>query len=191
MPYDPSAPIPEQVVQSFAASLRNLRTDYLDGLVLHSPFASTQDTLQAWRAMESLVESGGVRQLGISNCYHLDQLRELCRSARIRPAVLQNRFYADTGYDVTLRAYCASEAIVYQSFWTLTANPHILEDPTIQSIALRHACEPPQILFRYLMESGVVPLTGTQSRQHMRDDLKAFAFELTEGERREIDALLG
>ncbi|HEX4049704.1 MAG TPA: aldo/keto reductase [Steroidobacteraceae bacterium] len=190
IPYDPSAPISEQVVQSFGASLRNLRTDYLDGLILHSPFANSEHTLQAWRAMESLVESGSVRQLGISNCYQLHQLRELCRAARIRPAVLQNRFYADTGYDVKLRAYCADEGIVYQSFWTLSANPQILQDPAIKSAALRHRREPPQILFRYLIESGVVPLTGTRSPRHMREDLTVFEFGLTEDERRDIDALL-
>jgi len=191
IPYDPSEPLPEQVTQSFAVSLTNLRTDYLDGLVLHSPLATSRDTLQAWRAMESLVERGRVRQLGISNCYRLEQLRELCRSARIKPAVLQNRFYADTGYDLELRAFCASERIIYQSFWTLTANPKVLGDPAITSIASRHVRRPPQILFRYLIESGVVPLTGTRSRTHMREDLQIFKFELSADERRAIDALLG
>lgn len=190
IPYEPSAPLPEQVAQSFAASLRNLRTNYLDGLILHSPFASSPVTLQAWRAMESLVERGGVRQLGISNCYQLEQLRELCRGARIQPAVLQNRFYADTGYDVELRSYCAGEGIIYQSFWTLTANPQLLDAPAVRSAARQHACEPPQILFRYLMESGVVPLTGTRSRQHMRDDLQVLEWELTPAEHHAIDGLL-
>lgn len=187
IPYEPSAPIPEQVLQSFAASLRNLRTDYLDGLILHSPFASSRLTVQAWRAMESLVDRGGTRQLGISNCYHLEQLQQLCRSARIKPAVLQNRFYADTGYDVGLRDYCAGEGIIYESFWTLTANPQLLKAPAVRSAARKHACEPPQILFRYLMESGVIPLTGTRSRQHMHEDLKVLELELTPDEHRAID----
>src|ERR1700680_635006 len=55
IPYDPSAPLPMQVAQSFAASLRNLQTPYLDCLVLHSPFANAKQTLAAWRAMEALV----------------------------------------------------------------------------------------------------------------------------------------
>lgn len=191
IPYDPSAPLAEQVAQSFAASLSNLRTDYLDGLVLHSPLVTGHETLEAWRAMESLVERGGVRQLGISNCYRLEQLQALHRAARIKPAVLQNRFYAATGYDLELRAFCATEHIIYQSFWTLTANAHILDHPTMTSIAARHHRRAPQILFRYLVGSGVVPLTGTRSRTHMQEDLQIFAFELSASERRAIDALLG
>jgi diketogulonate reductase-like aldo/keto reductase len=190
IPYDASAPIAEQVAQSFAASLSNLRTDYLDALVLHSPLATSRETLEAWRAMESLVERGGVRQLGISNCYRLDQLQALHRSARIKPAVLQNRFYAETGYDRELRAFCTSEHLIYQSFWTLTANRRILEDPAMTGIASRHECRPPQILFRYLVESGVAPLTGTRSRTHMREDLQIFHLELSEAERRTMHALL-
>jgi diketogulonate reductase-like aldo/keto reductase len=190
IPYDPSAPLPEQVMQSFAASLGNLRTDYLDGLVLHSPLATSRETLEAWRVMESLVERGSVRQLGISNCYRLEQLQALHRSARIKPAVLQNRFYAETGYDRELRTFCTSEQVIYQSFWTLTANRQVLEDPVMAAIASSHEQRPPQILFRYLVESGVVPLTGTRSRTHMREDLQIFGFELSADERRTIDALL-
>jgi diketogulonate reductase-like aldo/keto reductase len=67
VPYDPKASLSQQVIQSFETSLRNLRTDYLDGLVLHSPYPNNRDTLQAWRAMERLYDQGVVRQLGVSN----------------------------------------------------------------------------------------------------------------------------
>src|ERR1700726_4946828 len=68
IPYDPSAPLPEQVAQSFAASLRNLRTDYLDSLVLHSPLPNAQRTMTVWRGRGTLPGVGGVRETGISNC---------------------------------------------------------------------------------------------------------------------------
>jgi len=92
VPYDPKAPLAEQVRQSVAASLRNLGTDYLDCLVLHSPLPSATQTLEVWRTMESMVDIREVRQLGISNCYGLDELEALFDSARCKPAVLQNRF---------------------------------------------------------------------------------------------------
>jgi diketogulonate reductase-like aldo/keto reductase len=190
IPYDPKAPPPEQVAQSVAASLQNLKTTYLDCLVLHSPLASTKQTLELWRAMESFVVDGSVRQLGISNCYTLDDLEALYGSARAKPTVVQNRLYADTGYDREIRAFCREQRITYQSFWTLTANPHILAHATILSLASKYGRTPAQILFRYLTQSGVVPLTGTRSEAHMREDLSVFEFDLAQPEREAVDALL-
>jgi diketogulonate reductase-like aldo/keto reductase len=191
IPYDPAATLPEQVQQSCAASLRNLRTDYLDALLMHSPLPTLGQTLEAWGAMESLVDAGIVRQLGISNCYQLELLEELHRVARIKPAVLQNRFHADTDYDKDLRACCSQAGIIYQSFWTLTANRHLLESRRLRQAAANHGCEPPQVLFRYLTQRGVVPLTGTRSPEHMRQDLAIFDFELAHEELQAVDALLG
>jgi diketogulonate reductase-like aldo/keto reductase len=191
IPYDRNAPLSEQVAQSFAASLRNLQTDYLDSLLLHSPLASATQTMKVWRAMESLVDSGGVRQLGISNCYSLDQLDTLYDSARVKPAVVQNRFHAESGYDRDIRAFCRRQRITYQSFWTLTANALVLEHDTITMLASIYRRTPVQILFRYLTQTDVVPLTGTRSEAHMREDLAIFEFELTDRERDAVDAIFG
>ena len=190
VPYDPNAPLPEQVAQSFAASLRNLQTAYLDCLVLHSPLASPAQTLEVWRAMESLVSGGGIRQLGISNCYGLEQLKALHESARIKPSVVQNRLYAETRYDREIRAFCTSRRIIYQSFWTLTANPHVLGEGAVAGLASKYGRTPAQILFRYLTQRDVVPLTGTRSEAHMREDLAIFEFELENRELEAMDALL-
>ena len=190
IPYDPAAPLPQQVHQSFAVSLRNLRTNYLDCLILHSPLASPRQTQEVWRAMESLAIGGDVRRLGISNCYSLEQLKALFDSARIKPAVVQNRLYADTGYDREIRTYCKKQRIIYQSFWTLTANPHVLVHATIAGLAKKYRRTPAQIFFRYLTQGGVVPLTGTRSEAHIREDLAIFDFELTDPERETVDKLL-
>jgi diketogulonate reductase-like aldo/keto reductase len=190
VPYDPSAPPPEQVAQSFAASLRNLQTLYLDCLVLHSPLASPAQTLAVWRAMESLVPGGGVRQLGISNCYELEQFKALYDSAHVKPSVVQNRLYAETGYDREIRAFCRSRRIIYQSFWTLTANPHVLKHGTVAALASKYGRTPEQVLFRHLTQRDVVPLTGTRSAAHMREDLAIFEFELEDRELDAMDAIL-
>jgi diketogulonate reductase-like aldo/keto reductase len=190
IPYDPRAALAEQVQQSCRASLANLQTDYIDALLLHSMLPSMGQTLEAWRAMESLVAQGTVRQLGISNCYGLSLLEQLEEAARVKPAVLQNRFYADTGYDGEIRSFCRSRGIIYQSFWTLTANPHLLASPTLTRLAAQRSWEPAQVLFRYLVQRDVVPLTGTRSERHMRQDLAIFELELTAEECRAVDALL-
>jgi diketogulonate reductase-like aldo/keto reductase len=188
IPYDPTAPLPAQVAQSFAASLRNLQTDYLDCLVLHSPMDSAARTLEVWRAMESLVAAGGVRQLGISNC-ELAELRDLHHSARIKPAVVQNRFYAETGYDREIRAFCRNQQIRYQSFWTLSANPKVLAHATVTGLASNYGRTAAQILFRYLTQIDVSPLIGTRSAAHMREDLAIFEFTLADSECAAVDKL--
>ena len=190
IPYDSMAPLPQQVAQSVAASLKNLQTDYLDCVLLHSPMPTATQDLAVWRALETLVDTGLVRQLGISNCYRLDLLEALFNASRIKPTVLQNRFYAETDYDVPLREFCRKHGITYQSFWTLSANPHLLADETLRLLSLKYQRSPAQLLFRYLTQSGVVPLTGTRSEAHMREDLDIFAFELTDTELRAITTLL-
>lgn len=182
VPYDSNASLSEQVAQSFQASLKNLQTDYLDCLVLHSPLANPQRTMEVWQAMEQIFHSGGVKQLGISNCYDPLQFKLLHQNATIKPAVIQNRFYAQTGYDRAIRAFCREHRIIYQSFWTLSANPNVLADATLHTLAEKYRRSNAQIFFRYLSHIGIIPLTGTTSESHMREDLAIFDFELTADE---------
>lgn len=191
IPYDPRATLAVQVAQSFAVSQENLKTTYVDCLVLHSPLADDAETLVTWRALESIAEQGGARTLGISNCYSLDELQTLYRAARVKPAVVQNRLYKESGYDVEIRAFCRAQGIVYQSFWTLTANRDLLASAEIRTIASRHLRTPAQIFFRYLTQQDVVPLTGTTSVEHMLEDLAIFEFTLTDDEQAAVTALLG
>jgi len=190
VPYDARAPLAQQIEQSFAVSQKELRTDYLDALILHSPMPGAAQTLEAWKAMENLVDGGGVRQLGISNCYDPALLRNVYEAARVKPAIVQNRFYADSGYDVALRRFCRERGVIYQSFWTLTANPQLLAHRSLKALAEHHRRTPAQVLFRYLTQEGVVPLTGTRSTAHMDEDLAIFGFVLEAQERARIDALL-
>jgi len=190
VPYDSKASLSEQVAQSLQASLQNLRTEYLDCLVLHSPCEGDKSMKTVWCAMETLVDQGSVRQIGISNCYDLSYFQWLYSWARIKPAVLQNRFYDKTGFDRELRAFCRRHQIVYQSFWTLTANPHLLAHNTVKALASKYGRTTAHIFFRYLTQEDIVPLTGTQSEIHMRADLDIFNFELTAMERATVAALL-
>ena len=190
VPYDPNASLSEQVTQSFQTSLKNLQTTYLDCLVLHSPLANPQQTMEVWQAMEGIFHSGGVKQLGISNCYDLQQFELLYRNATIKPAVIQNRFHAQTGYDRAIRDFCREHRIIYQSFWTLTANPDVLAHATLQTLAAKYRRSAAQVFFHYLSQIGIIPLTGTTSESHMREDLAIFDFELTADECDAVEMLL-
>ena len=190
VPYDENSPIELQVSQSFEASIKNLQTEYVDSLVLHSPMAPHTLLMKVWNAMENIQKTGGARQLGISNCYHTEVIRSLYADANVKPAVLQNRFYQETGYDANLRHWCTHHGVIYQSFWTLTANPHVLASNAVRTIAQKHKKTEAQIFFRYLSHSGIVPLTGTTSEQHMKEDLSIFEFELSSEDLKNMSLLL-
>jgi len=186
IPYNPNDPLEIQVAYSFQASKHNLGTDYVDSLVLHSPLFPYVNLIKVWSAMEAIYHSDGARQLGISNCYDLELLQRLYEDADVKPSVVQNRFYAESGYDIKLRQWCNEQGIIYQSFWSLTANPHILGSKAVVDLAQKYDKTQAQILYRYLNQMRIVPLIGSTSQQHMKEDLEIFSFELTADEMMEI-----
>ena len=190
LPYDKNSPMESQVVQSFETSKKNLQTHYVDSLILHSPVAPHALMMKVWDAMETIQKTGGARQLGISNCYDTEVMRQLYADASVKPAVVQNRFYQETQYDADLRHWCSDHGVIYQSFWTLTANPHVLVSNIVRTIAQKYKKTEVQIFFRYLSQSGIVPLTGTSSEQHMREDLSIFDFELSSDDLKNVSHLL-
>ena len=80
---------------------------------------------------------------------------------------------------------------MYQGFSLLTANPSVLQDPRVIAIAKRVGAGTPQVIFRFAMQAGMVPLTGTTSLEHMKQDLKVYDFELTTDEVRLIESIEG
>jgi diketogulonate reductase-like aldo/keto reductase len=191
LPYDPAAPVGAQVEQSFASSLAHLGTDVIDSFVLHGP--TQRDGLgaadwEAWRAMEAIHQTGKARLLGISNV-SLDQLRLLCDGARVRPRFVQNRCYASRGWDRAVRDYCRANGICYQGFSLLTANTAVLGHPEIDRIARRYGVTHAQVIFRFALDIGMLPLTGTTSADHMRADLAAFGLRLQPAEVARIEEL--
>ena len=190
-PYDASADLSTQVRQSFADSLHHLVTDYLDSYVLHAPYSRRglgKADWQVWSAMEELYLAGKTKMIGISNV-GAGQLSELCAQAKVKPMVVQNRCFAALGWDKEIREICRLQGIVYQGFSLLTANSEVLVDPVIQSIARRLNSGPAQIIFRFAMQIGMLPLTGTTNPQHMKLDLQAEQLALTDAEIQQIERI--
>jgi len=191
LPYDPDASISVQVAQSFASSCDHLKTDTIDSYVLHGPTGSvglTEADWEAWRAMETIHDSGRVRLLGVSNI-SLEQLKKLCGGARVRPAFVQNRCYAARRWDSDIRSFCADNDVTYQGFSLLTGNRELLRRPELVRIAERYERSVSQIVFRFGLDVGMMVLTGTTSPEHMRADLDVFGFQLEPGEVEQIENL--
>jgi len=189
IPYDINTSLTEQVKQSLAVSKKNLQTDYIDSLVLHSPLNTWAELSEVWNAFEGFVSNGDVRQLGISNCYDLEVFTQLFEQSSVKPSVIQNRFYSDTKYDLNLRRFCQDKGVIYQSFWTLSANPDILASEVILKISEDQNKTPAQVFFRYLNYLDIIPLSGTTSAQHMREDLEISSFSLSGEECAAINSL--
>jgi diketogulonate reductase-like aldo/keto reductase len=191
LPYDPGASVAIQVEQSFASSLEHFGAEVIDSYLLHGPTQRTGLALadwEAWRAMETIHGSGRVRLLGVSNI-RLEQLQRLCQEARVRPQFVQNRCYAVQGWDRGIRGFCAAKGLIYQGFSLLTANRELLVSPELNRIAKRHGRTVSQIVFRFALDVGMIPLTGTTDEAHMKADLEIFDFCLEPEEVRRIENL--
>lgn len=190
IPYDKKADLNIQVAQSFEVSKTNLQTNYVDSLILHSPLSSFDDLMIVWKAMEEIEQAGEAKQLGISNIYDPKTLEALYEVASVKPAVVQNRFYQNSGYDKEIRNFCKKHKIVYQSFWTITANPHILQSTELIELGNKYDKNVIQLFFAYLHQIGITPLTGTTDIKHMRSDLQSFDIILDDSEISKINSLL-
>jgi diketogulonate reductase-like aldo/keto reductase len=193
LPYDPAARLSTQVAQSMASSLEHLGTDYVDSYLLHGPasgYGWSNDDIETWAAMVRERDAGRTRLVGVSNV-SLRHLLELERTGGERPAVVQNRCFARLGWDRAVRAFCAERGIVYQAFSLLTANPEVLQHPIVGGIAAREKATPAQVVFRFARAVGMVALTGTSDREHMRQDLASGSVALSADEVRAIESIDG
>lgn len=191
IPYDLRANPADQVRQSFQSSLEHLQTAYVDAYLLHGPSVRhglSERDWEVWEAMEAIHEAGGARHLGVSNV-SLDQLRMLFEGAEVKPSVVQNRCFAQLAWDRPIRDFCRENQIVYQGFSLLTANAFILSHPGMRDITDRVNKTPTQVVFRFAMQAGMLPLTGTTSPAHMRQDLDCADFRLTDEEVRFIEGI--
>jgi diketogulonate reductase-like aldo/keto reductase len=191
LPYDPRAPLSTQVAQSMASSLEHLGTDHVDSYVLHGPASGqgwTADDTQVWAAMVKERDAGRTKLLGVSNV-SLRHLQQMAAGGLEMPRFVQNRCFARLGWDRAVREFCRGRDIVYQGFSLLTANPEVVHHLT--HFAASRGATPAQVVFRFALAVGMLPLTGTTDTRHMKEDLASPTVSLTDQEVRTIESLAG
>src|SRR5215472_12426423 len=180
---------PERVEPAFEASRDRLRLDYLDLYLIHTPFAfqpgDEQDPrdqngnvlydrgvtlLYTWKAMESLVDHGRCRAIGLSDIA-LSELSPLYDSARVKPAVVQVESHPYLP-ETELLEFCKERGIVFLAFAPLGhgARPGPLEDPAITSIAERVGKTPAQVLLAWAVQRGTALLTTPKSAARAQEN---------------------
>ena len=155
---------------------------YIDNMTMHSPCPTVEDTITAWKVLETYVPHQ-ISTLGISNV-DLATLRTLYESATVKPALVQNRFTQDTdqslpvstpdtAYDLPVRQFCDEHGIVYQPCGTLWGNPKLLESATVAVVAKELDVTNEMALYLCVMSLGkVCVLNGTKSEERMKAGLE-------------------
>lgn len=124
-----------------------------------------------WKTLESY-HPHKIRNLGISNTT-LSVLEALNDHMAVKPSAVQNHFHENTDYAIDIRAYCRRRNIVFQSFWTFSANPHLVRSAPVKLVAEKAGVEIAAAYYALVMGmEGIIVLDGTTNEAHMKEDLE-------------------
>jgi 2,5-diketo-D-gluconate reductase A len=177
----------ELVVDAYAAALARLGMDYADLLLIHWPNPWLDRYVQAWNGMIRLRAEGRLRAIGTSN-FTEAHLCRLIEETGVAPEV--NQVELDpTLPRKELRAFHDSHGIVTESWGALGRGGALLSDPVVTAIAGRHGKSPAQIVLRWHVEQGVVPVARSSDPRRIAENLDAFDFELSDEDLERLDGL--
>ena len=181
IPYSLDQGLKERVHESFENSLLNLGVDTIDSYLLHGPHSYLglgKEDLEVWLALEEIYKEGKAKSIGVSNV-NKQQLETLCELSSVKPMVVQNRCYADRGWDKEVRDFCKENDMIYQGFSLLTANHIAYQIKEINRIASKNEASVAQVIFKFSYQLGILPITGTTDPIHMEEDLQISKINLT------------
>jgi diketogulonate reductase-like aldo/keto reductase len=186
----------EQTLHGFQKSAGKLGVDQIDLLILHQALPSDFDkTLEAYRALETLLADGKVRAIGVSN-FMVDHLTALLEKASVVPAVNQievHPYFAqrdvqafDTEHGIINQAWSPIGGI---TFYRDSNHTSTLQDPVIGEIAKAHGRTPAQVMLRWGVQQGRSVIPKSTKPERITENIDVFDFELTDDQLAAIDAL--
>lgn len=166
----------DRAVEGLDGSLARLGVDYVDLLLIHWPLPQKDTYVDTWRTFEKLLHAGKARAIGVSNFKpsHLDRLRS---ETEVVPVVNQIYLNPDASRE-ELRGYNARHGIVTEAYSPLGAGRDLLGRAPIGEIAERHGKTPAQIVLRWQVQLGVVPLPRSRNPARIAANIDVFDFEL-------------
>ena len=175
----------EKAKASVEESLKKMQLDYLDLVLLHQPF---KDYHGAYRALIDLYKEGKIKAIGVSNFYP-DRLVDLALDTEVVPAVNQvevNPFHQQGAALIYNTKYC-----VQLEAWAPFAEGKngIFTNETLVEIGNKYNKSVGQVILRWLVQRGIVPLAKTVRKERMQENLNIFDFELSEEDMQTIASL--
>lgn len=175
----------EKAKASIDMSLQNLRTDYIDLLLIHQPFGDYYGT---WRAMEEAYRAGKLRAIGVSNFYP-DRLVDLCRFVNIKPMVNQVETHVFQ-QQTQAREWMNKYGVAHESWGPFAeGRKDFFTDPVLCDIGQKYQKSAAQIALRFLIQRGVIVIPKSTHKERMKENFEIFNFTLTEGDMQKIAAL--
>lgn len=177
----------DEALQSFEESRANLGLDYVDLYLIHWPLPRIDKYVDTFRAMLKLREDGLVRSVGVSN-FTEDYLNRVISETGVTPAVNQIELHPrfPQGH---LREFHARHDIVTESWSPLARGNDVREEPVVAAIAAEHGVTPTQVVLRWHVQLGAVPIPKSSSPERQRENFDVFGFELSHAEIASISSL--
>lgn len=163
----------KRTARSFAQSLKNLQSDYVDLLLLHFPVSVLRKS--SWRELEAIRRAGGARSIGVSN-YTIKHLEEMAKYAHVIPAVNQVETHVFL-QQPELRSYCHERGIVVEAYSPL-AHGQAMSDPVVTAIAKKHGKSYAQVMLRWCLQKGAVVLPKSVTPERIRQNIQVHDFAL-------------
>lgn len=177
----------ERAAKSIDASLKNLKTDYLDLVLIHQPFGDYYGT---YRALQRALEVGKIRAIGLSNFYDA-RFVDLAENMDIKPAVLQleTHVYCQQQKMRELIELYGTELMAWAPL--VEGKNNFFNDPALIQIAASHGKSVAQVALKYLTDENIIVIPKSTHRQRMQENITIGDFSLTQEERSQIRALSG
>lgn len=183
---------PAGVLEVFRDMLDQLKTTYLDMLMIHWPATQGEpmiwqsQNVGTWRAMESLYESGQVKAIGVSN-FLPHHLVPLMARARYRPMVNQLELHPGYPQNATTN-FCFKQGIAVQA-WSPLGRGMLLRNPMLAAMAEQYHVTPAQIALRWSLQRGFLPIVKSLDMQHQKQNMDVFNFKLTDEDMHTLDTM--
>ncbi|MFJ3670629.1 aldo/keto reductase [Streptomyces sp. NPDC090106] len=166
----------EETLASFEESRRRLGVDYVDLYLVHWPLPRVDKYVDSWRAMIELREEGLVRSIGVSN-FTREHIERLEKETGVLPSVNQIELHPLFPQEELL-AFHAAKGIVTESWSPLGRATTLLDDPAVVGVAEAHGVTPSQVILRWHLQLGAVPIPKSADPGRQRENLDVFGFEL-------------
>ncbi|WP_214844875.1 aldo/keto reductase [Exiguobacterium sp. s150] len=177
----------DDALEMIRESLYRANLDYWDLFLLHWPNPKQDKYVEAWRALIQAKENGWIRSIGVSNFMpeHLDRLIEETGETPVINQIELHPYFSQ----VEQRQADKERGIITEAWSPLSRARTVIHDETITELARQKGKTVSQVILRWHVQLGVIPLPRSSSEMHQKENLDVFNFELTEGEMERLNAL--